>query len=88
MMGKSNGGSVKRGPLDSDMKRELKFHLRLTTEYMDSLSVEKRKSDYPKAKADYLIFDPEGTAVIEGRHFDGGAVAFWRRAQQLPTSAT
>ena len=82
----SANDNAKREHISPDMTRALGFHLRLTGDYIASLTVEKRKSAYPNAKLDYLIFDKDGTAVIEGRQFGGGAVSYWRRVAQLPTS--
>jgi hypothetical protein len=52
---------------------------------LSGYTFEKRKTRYPNAKYDLLIFDPNGKAVIEGREFTSRDVSLWLRRESAPT---
>jgi len=68
----------KRESLSSNLAKSVRFHFHKYSETdLATFSVERQRTDYPKAKSDLVIFDSQGIAVIKGREFGGGQTSLW-----------
>ncbi len=77
-------GFGQRHPLTKQITSAIRFHINdLSTADLTHHSFERRRSSYPAAKSDIIIYDPEGTPVVRGREFSEGghSVVFWREDQ-------
>lgn len=71
-------GLGQRFPLTKDMNKGIKRHMNgLSQTDLSSYTFERRRSDYQHAKADLVIYDGHGTAVLNGRELDGGNTSYW-----------
>ena len=69
---------IKRESLTKDMVKHVRIHFHKFSENdLQAFTVERQKSDYPKAKAELVIFDGAGKAVMKGREFGGGQMSIW-----------
>ncbi|MGE0688435.1 MAG: hypothetical protein AB7P33_16955 [Dehalococcoidia bacterium] len=72
-------GEGERYPLTKDLIRSIREHM--NEFYRTDLSkyrFERRHSDYPDAKSDIVIYDPEERVAFHGREARDGRVAVWR----------
>jgi hypothetical protein len=51
---------------------------RLDPSSLGKYTFESHKVDYPKAKADFEVFDGLGNLVFQGREFHSGTPVVWR----------
>ncbi len=71
-------GSAQRQKLPPHLLKAVRSHFGQRHEAtIAAFTVERNKSLYPKAKADLIIFDGNGAAVMEGREFGGGQTSLW-----------
>jgi hypothetical protein len=72
-------GSAHRGRLTKHMIEAARDHFNgLRGVDMSRYDVERRHSNYPDSKSDLVIYNTEDQAVLRGREFHDGRMAFWR----------
>lgn len=72
-------GLGERSPLTKDLIRSIRDHM--NEFYRTDLSkykFERRHSDYPDARSDFVIYDLEDKVVLHGREARDGRIAIWR----------
>ena len=75
--------------LSDSMIRFVLLHLvGLNAAALRGYTCERRKSDFPHAKADLDIYDGAGKLVFQGRDFPSGIAGYWKPSRaSLPQSA-
>jgi hypothetical protein len=70
-------GQGQRYPLTDKMVKSIKKHeVSLRSADLGAFKFERRRSTYHDAKSDLVIYNAEGTPVLNGREFDG-PLSFW-----------
>jgi len=70
-------GLGQRTALTSSLRKDIRRHIaNLSGADLTGYTYERRRSDYPQAKSDLVIYDPTGKPVLDGRELSGG-VSFW-----------
>lgn len=74
-------GFGQRHPVSKQIAEGIRFHLdgMAKTDFAE-YTFERRRSNYPTAKSDIVVYDPSGISVIRGREFSEGghSLVFWR----------
>ena len=71
-------GEGRRFPLSKELTLDIRRHVaQLSGRDLAGYTVERRRSDYPMAKSDLVVYDPEGKAILDGREMQGGHSSFW-----------
>ena len=77
---KEEFGFGERHPLDPKIRKSINFYMNsLTNKDLEGWTFERRRSEYPGAKSDLVVYNAEGKVVLNGREFEGGSnkTAFW-----------
>ncbi len=72
-------GLGERYPLTKDLIRSIREHMNeFHRTDLSKYKFERRHSDYPEAKADFVIYDSEEHVVFHAREAKDGRIAVWR----------
>ena len=84
ILGKLFGGSQadfgagETRPLTKGIQTEVRRHIAvLASADLSAYTFERRRSDYPHARSDLVVYDGAKTAVLDGRELDSGEISFW-----------
>jgi hypothetical protein len=73
-------GQSHRSPLSKGIAAEVRRHnAALSGADLTGYTIERRHTNYPNARADLTIYDPNDRPVLEGREMAGGAISFWEK---------
>ena len=73
-------GEGVRVPLSKELTHEIRRHIvELSRKDLTGFTFERRRSVFPQAKSDIVIYDATGTAVLNGREMQGGDTSFWAK---------
>ena len=72
-------GTGQRFPLSKELSHEIRRHIvQLSRMDLAGYTYERRRSEYPQAKSDIVVYDPDGKIVLNGREMQGGGdLSFW-----------
>jgi hypothetical protein len=71
-------GEGQRFPLSKELTTEVRRNIvQLSRKDLTGYTYERRRSEYPQAKSDIVIYDADGKLVLNGREMNGGDTSFW-----------
>jgi hypothetical protein len=71
-------GEGRRYPLSKTLIHDIRRHVAVLSRVdLGDYTFERRRSEYPQAKSDIIIYDAAGAAVLKGREMSGGESSFW-----------
>jgi hypothetical protein len=73
-------GEGQKSPLTKHLTLEIKRHIaELSRKDLVGYTFERRRSEYPQAKSDLVVYNQAGTPVLHGREMSGGEFSFWSK---------
>ena len=67
--------------LTKSIEGEVRRHIaNLARADLKEYTFERRRSEYPHARSDLVVYNGAKTAVLDGRELDSGEISFWPRA--------